>query len=117
MTDVRSYDQAGPKTVQERMGEAKMLRRMHVLMDVPPLSRPERHEKTRDFQWKCGSAGALGRNRTCDLRFRKPSLYPLSYEGGPTQMIRQISLFRMPAHSFGGIDTAHRRIITQSPRC
>ena len=22
-----------------------------------------------------------GRNRTCDLRFRKPSLYPLSYEG------------------------------------
>ena len=25
--------------------------------------------------------GALGRDRTCDLRFRKPSLYPLSYEG------------------------------------
>ncbi len=25
---------------------------------------------------------ALGRNRTCDLRFRKPLLYPLSYEGG-----------------------------------
>lgn len=24
---------------------------------------------------------ALGRNRTCDLWFRKPSLYPLSYEG------------------------------------
>ena len=22
-----------------------------------------------------------GRDRTCDLRFRKPSLYPLSYEG------------------------------------
>ena len=21
-------------------------------------------------------------NRTCDLRFRKPLLYPLSYEGG-----------------------------------
>ena len=28
------------------------------------------------------STGALGRNRTCDLRFRKPLLYPLSYEGG-----------------------------------
>ena len=28
------------------------------------------------------SIGALGRNRTCDLRFRKPLLYPLSYEGG-----------------------------------
>ena len=27
------------------------------------------------------SDGALGRNRTCDTRFRKPVLYPLSYEG------------------------------------
>lgn len=26
--------------------------------------------------------GALGRIRTCDARFRKPMLYPLSYEGG-----------------------------------
>ena len=26
-------------------------------------------------------SGALGRNRTCDTRFRKPVLYPLSYEG------------------------------------
>jgi hypothetical protein len=26
--------------------------------------------------------GAPGRNRTCDSRFRKPLLYPLSYEGG-----------------------------------
>ena len=25
--------------------------------------------------------GAPGMNRTCDLRFRKPSLYPLSYGG------------------------------------
>jgi hypothetical protein len=25
---------------------------------------------------------APGRNRTCDTRFRKPMLYPLSYEGG-----------------------------------
>ena len=25
---------------------------------------------------------APGRNRTCDARFRKPTLYPLSYEGG-----------------------------------
>ena len=25
--------------------------------------------------------GAPGRNRTCDKRFRKPLLYPLSYEG------------------------------------
>src|SRR5690606_13933129 len=27
------------------------------------------------------SGGALGRIRTCDTRFRKPVLYPLSYEG------------------------------------
>jgi hypothetical protein len=27
------------------------------------------------------AGGALGRNRTCDTRFRKPVLYPLSYEG------------------------------------
>jgi hypothetical protein len=27
--------------------------------------------------------GALGRIRTCDTRFRKPMLYPLSYEGWP----------------------------------
>ena len=26
-------------------------------------------------------AGAPGRDRTCDLRFRKPLLYPLSYGG------------------------------------
>ena len=29
----------------------------------------------------CRSEGALGRIRTCDTRFRKPMLYPLSYEG------------------------------------
>ena len=28
---------------------------------------------------------ALGRIRTCDTRFRKPMLYPLSYEGGIAQ--------------------------------
>lgn len=27
------------------------------------------------------STSALDRNRTCDLRYRKPALYPLSYEG------------------------------------
>ena len=32
---------------------------------------------------------APGRNRTCDTRFRKPLLYPLSYEGGGLQETRQ----------------------------
>src|SRR5688500_429633 len=36
---------------------------------------------------------ALGRIRTCDTRFRKPMLYPLSYEGG-----RQLTL---PAAEMG----------------
>ena len=29
--------------------------------------------------------GAPGRIRTCDARFRKPTLYPLSYEGGAVE--------------------------------
>ena len=29
----------------------------------------------------CGNESALGMIRTCDTRFRKPMLYPLSYEG------------------------------------
>ena len=31
-----------------------------------------------------GFFSALGRTRTSDARFRKPTLYPLSYEGGPS---------------------------------
>ena len=31
--------------------------------------------------WQNGFLGAPGRNRTCGLWFRKPSLYPLSYGG------------------------------------
>ena len=31
------------------------------------------------------STSAPGRNRTCDTRFRKPLLYPLSYEGATRQ--------------------------------
>src|SRR5437867_3473904 len=38
--------------------------------------------------------GAPGRNRTCDTRFRKPLLYPLSYEGrgrrGPRAMAADV---------------------------
>gem|GEM_PF-3822125 len=29
----------------------------------------------------CSPHGAPGRTRTCDARFRKPTLYPLSYGG------------------------------------
>jgi hypothetical protein len=35
-----------------------------------------------------GRKSAPGRNRTCDTRFRKPLLYPLSYEGVRTHGTR-----------------------------
>ncbi len=34
-------------------------------------------------------SSAPGRNRTCDKRFRKPLLYPLSYEGGGSWQLYQ----------------------------
>jgi hypothetical protein len=33
------------------------------------------------------SGGAPGRIRTCDTRFRKPVLYPLSYEGDHARLL------------------------------
>lgn len=53
-------------------------------------------EKTDPGRLNLGSVfccGALGGNRTCDARFRKPTLYPLSYEGladGRPPMERQL---------------------------
>jgi hypothetical protein len=41
----------------------------------------------------CYLAGAPGRIRTCDARFRKPTLYPLSY-GGPGLKVGNV-LFRV----------------------
>ena len=59
-----------------------------------------------------------GRNRTCDLRFRKPSLYPLSYEGKcfdnprlrPAAKYRSIGLTPVltPAY-ISAVPTARRR--------
>ena len=37
-------------------------------------------------------AGAPGTTRTCDLRFRKPLLYPLSYGGGGWQLGLQLAI-------------------------
>jgi hypothetical protein len=39
---------------------------------------------------------APGRIRTCDTRFRKPVLYPLSYEGGACRKAGR--KLRLPAH-------------------
>jgi hypothetical protein len=51
---------------------------VHLTQIVPAVSQPVRVPPTRTLQRNC----APGRNRTCDTRFRKPLLYPLSYEGG-----------------------------------
>jgi hypothetical protein len=42
---------------------------------------PHRAGVPRAVFWTTVWVGAPGRNRTCDSRFRKPLLYPLSYEG------------------------------------
>jgi hypothetical protein len=49
--------------------------------ESPPL--PQDIEKMPKFVHQCVSTapGAPGRTRTCDTRFRKPLLYPLSYGG------------------------------------
>ena len=55
------------------------------------------------------NAGAPGRDRTCDLRFRKPLLYPLSYGSGEcsessSEMVgdgRSTRWERVPARSRG----------------
>src|SRR5262245_46300657 len=44
---------------------------------------------------------APGRNRTCDTRFRKPLLYPLSYEG-----VRLISYLPGDTHLCLGVPTS-----------
>src|SRR5581483_6330334 len=58
------------------------------LLSATPVDTPRRREgKCRAYdQHTAGRVavvcGAPGRIRTCDTRFRKPLLYPLSYEGG-----------------------------------
>ncbi len=49
-----------------------------------------------------GSTRALGWNRTSGLRFRKPSLYPLSYEGvaAPAAVRKIPAVAPRPAASF-----------------
>ncbi len=48
---------------------------------------------------------APGRNRTCDTRFRKPMLYPLSYEGGPARAAEpNVRPAPSVVHSTGRVD-------------
>jgi hypothetical protein len=45
---------------------------------------------------------APGRNRTCDTRFRKPLLYPLSYEGGAAENLER----NLPICALAGIQSS-----------
>src|SRR6476661_3588992 len=51
--------------------------------------------------------GALGRIRTCDARFRKPTLYPLSYEGRPAGHLPPPVGHRTDGHAPDGWSVGH----------
>ncbi len=55
-----------------------------IAMSCPAeAARPRRPSgaQIKQMQERREETSTLGRDRTCDLWFRKPSLYPLSYEG------------------------------------
>src|SRR5262249_20314048 len=56
-----------PRRTQQARSEA------HSQVTKPPVGEKAQGRAARD--------GAPGRIRTCDARFRKPTLYPLSYGG------------------------------------
>ena len=60
--------------------------------------------------------GAPGRIRTCDTRFRKPMLYPLSYEGLNSRVCAGSSVFRGSAFASLACPFCLRRGIGASPR-
>ena len=69
-----------------------------MLTDVDGTVGDERRSRlcgTQKWPLTSANARAPGRNRTCDTRFRKPVLYPLSYEGGAC-----MKLGRKPAADF-----------------
>src|SRR4029450_3735937 len=60
----------------------------------PPINDETARPKCRSGYRRCleTSHGALGRIRTCDSRFRKPLLYPLSYEGRTPNGVSAVAL-------------------------
>ena len=86
LIDTKGFQQfdrgsGGPVQVKGNLGFA--------MKAVPPISHlicktlsSLLHLTLLPFRPKSCIACALGRIRTCDTRFRKPVLYPLSYEGG-----------------------------------
>ncbi len=67
--------------------KAKVLESLAVVPPPRPVRHRDRGRPDLDLEHAIGLRQphylcALGRIRTCDARFRKPTLYPLSYEGG-----------------------------------
>ena len=55
----------------------------------------------------CAFGGAPGRIRTCDTRFRKPVLYPLSYEGKRIHLARGTWYSTRGSCSNPGVEMRH----------
>ena len=57
----------------------------------PDIPKPPPGDHMCDSPATSDPSGALGWNRTSDTRFRKPVLYPLSYEGGLGSITPRVS--------------------------
>ena len=54
-------------------------------------------------QFETYNGGAPDRSRTCDLRYRKPALYPLSYGGRSVQLHKLSALARVVRNRAGSV--------------
>ena len=64
-------------------GRASRISRNHCQASAETVSGINRNQNVNHQAEPYIDTGAPGRIRTCDARFRKPTLYPLSYEGEP----------------------------------
>ena len=73
---------------------------------------------SRSHQRRRSRPGAPGRIRTCDARFRKPTLYPLSYEGAARIYLRVCTVGRLSSRrsTHGMADVTTLKISTATLR-
>ncbi len=93
-------------------GDRRRLRKSDVKSDVADARRrPRRAASSKGnsrIVRECelyGCSDTPGRDRTCDLRFRKPSLYPLSYEGKCVFPQKNKGFFAFASYGRGRIPT------------
>lgn len=76
----RLYPHRQRLLVHRRFDEGRAVSVIELASSGQKVSQPDKLHM--DWEERAGRRlSAPGRNRTSDLRFRKPSLYPLSYEG------------------------------------